>query len=116
MQSPSYPNVFSLGDVAGTGAGKTAATIRKQAPTVVGNLIDVANDRPVSHKFSRIGGCPLLTRYGKCMMIEFDYDANLVNEGLYNSMNETSLWWEFKVHGLKRVYRDVMIQGHQTPF
>lgn len=50
------------------------------------------------------------------MMIEFDYDANLVNEGLYNSMNETSLWWEFKVHGLKRVYRDVMIQGHQTPF
>lgn len=116
LQSPSYPNVFSLGDVAGTGAGKTAATIRKQAPAVVGNIIDLANGREISHRFSGIGGCPLLTRYGKCMMIEFDYDANLVNEGLYNSMEETSVWWEFKVHGLKRVYRDVMIRGYQTPF
>ncbi len=116
LQSKKFPNVFSLGDVAGTGAGKTAATIRKQAPAVVGNVIDIANDRPVSHKYSGIGGCPLLTRYGKCMMIEFDYDGNLVNEDLYDSTHETALWWQFKVHGLKRIYREFMIRGLQTPF
>lgn len=116
LQSPKFPNVFSLGDAAGTGAGKTAATIRKQAPTVVGNIIDLANGREISHKYSGIGGCPLLTRYGKCMMIEFDYDANLVNEKFYDSLNESDLWWQFKVHGLKRVYRVVMIRGYQAPF
>ena len=49
------------------------------------------------------------------MMIEFDYDANLVNEQIYDSLRESDLWWNFKVHGLKRVYRDIMIKGYQTP-
>lgn len=115
LVSKKFPNVLSLGDVAGTGAGKTAATIRKQAPTVVANIIDICNDRPPATKYSGIGGCPLLTRCGKCMMIEFDYDANLVNEQIYDSLRESDLWWNFKVHGLKRVYRDIMIKGYQTP-
>ncbi len=116
LQHVKYKNVFALGDAAGTGAGKTAATVRKQAPTVVGNIIDMALDRPISHKYNGTSGCPLLTRYGKCMMIEFDYAGNLINEELYDSRHETELWWNFKVHGLKRIYRDVMIQGYQTPF
>lgn len=106
-----YANIFGVGDCAATGAPKTAATIRKQAPVVVGNLFDIALDREPSHVYDGTSGCPLLTRYGRCMMFEFDFEGKLVNEWLYQSTRETRLWWNFKVHGLKRLYRHVMING-----
>ncbi len=43
--------------------------------------------------------------------LEFDYSGELVNEWLYQSTKETRRWWTFKVHGLKRLYRQVMIRG-----
>lgn len=106
-----FPNVFGVGDCAATGAPKTAATIRKQAPVVVENLLDTALGRPPSRAYDGTSGCPLLTRYGRCMMFEFDFEGNLVNEWLYQSTRETRVWWQFKVHGLKRLYRHVMISG-----
>lgn len=106
-----FGNIFGVGDCAATGAPKTAATIRKQAPVVVGNLFDVALDREPAHAYDGTSGCPLLTRYGRCMMFEFDFEGNLVNEWIYQSTKETRLWWNFKVHGLKRLYRHVMING-----
>ncbi|MFP4541413.1 MAG: NAD(P)/FAD-dependent oxidoreductase [Opitutales bacterium] len=106
-----FANIFGLGDCAATGAPKTAATIRKQAPVVAGNLFDLALDRDPSHAYDGTSGCPLLTRYGRCMMFEFDFDGKLVNEHLYQSTRETRTWWNFKVHGLKRLYRHVMIPG-----
>src|SRR5690606_22097565 len=36
-----YPNVFGLGDINGTPRGKTAATVKKSAPIVTRNLVDV---------------------------------------------------------------------------
>lgn len=107
-----YGNIFGVGDCAATGAPKTAATVRKQAPAVVGNLIDLALNREPSHLYDGTSGCPLLTRYGRCMMFEFDYSGNLVNEWLYQSTKETRRWWNFKVYGLKPLYRHVMIKGY----
>jgi sulfide:quinone oxidoreductase len=112
LQHKRFPNVFGVGDCCATGAPKTAATIRKQAPAVVGNLIDAILDRPLGHLYDGTSGCPLLTRHGRCMMFEFDFQGQLVNEWLYQSTKETRLWWEFKVHGLKRLYREVMLNGY----
>ncbi len=112
LQHKRFPNVFGLGDCAATGAPKTAATIRKQAPVVAANLIDIALDRDLSAKYDGISGCPLLTRYGRCMMFEFNYNGDLVNEWIYNSTNETRLWWHFKVHGLKNLYLHVLLNGY----
>jgi sulfide:quinone oxidoreductase len=41
LQSPTWPNVFALGDVANLPTSKTGAAIRKQAPVVVANLLAV---------------------------------------------------------------------------
>lgn len=112
LQHKRYANIFGVGDCAATGAAKTAATIRKQAPVVVGNLIDLALDRAPSHRYDGTSGCPLLTRYGRCMMFEFDFQGNLVNEWLYQSTRETRVWWNFKVHGLRQLYRHVMMNGY----
>ncbi len=112
LQHTKYPNVFGVGDNAATGAAKTAATIRKQAPVIVGNMIDMIVGRDMQNKYNGESGCPLLTRYGRCIMTEFDFDRNLQNEWFYQSTRETRIWWDFKVHGLKRLYRHVMINGY----
>ncbi len=112
LQHRRFSNVFGIGDCAATGAPKTAATIRKQAPVVAANVIDAALDRELQAKYDGTSGCPLLTRYGRCMMFEFDYDGNLVNEWLYQSTRETRLWWHFKVHGLKSLYLNVLLNGY----
>lgn len=112
LQHRRFPNVFGVGDCAATGAPKTAATIRKQAPAVAENLISLALEREPTTLYDGTSGCPLLTRYGRCMMFEFDFQGNLVNEWLYQSTRETRLWWNFKVHGLKQLYRHVMMNGY----
>ncbi len=112
LQHTQYPNIFGVGDNAATGAAKTAATIRKQAPVVAGNLIDIVLGYEPSNKYDGASGCPLLTRYGRCMMFEFDFEGNLIHEWLYRPTEETRIWWDFKVHGLKRLYRHVMMNGY----
>ncbi|MDI6402783.1 FAD-dependent oxidoreductase, partial [Balneolaceae bacterium ANBcel3] len=112
LQHTQYPNIFGVGDNAATGAAKTAATIRKQAPVVAGNMIDLILGYEPSNKYDGASGCPLLTRYGRCMMFEFDFQGNLINEWLYRPTQETRIWWDFKVHGLKRLYRYVMMNGY----
>ncbi|TVR15034.1 MAG: NAD(P)/FAD-dependent oxidoreductase [Balneolaceae bacterium] len=112
LQHTQYPNIFGVGDNAATGAAKTAATIRKQAPVVAGNLVDLVLGYQPSNKYDGASGCPLLTRYGHCMMFEFDFEGNLIHEWLYKPTQETRFWWNFKVHGLKRLYRHVMMNGY----
>jgi sulfide:quinone oxidoreductase len=116
LQHKRFANIFGVGDNTAIGVPKVAATIRKQAPVVRDNLIDAIMDRELSATYDGASGCPLLTRYGRCMMIEFDYEGNLVNEDFYDSTDETRRWWEFKVHGFKRLYKDVMIKGYEVPF
>ncbi|MCC5925641.1 MAG: NAD(P)/FAD-dependent oxidoreductase [Bacteroidetes bacterium] len=112
LQHNVYPNVFGVGDNAATGAPKTAATIRKQAPVVAGNIVDAILGYEPSNAYDGVSGCPLLTRYGRCMMFEFGYNGELVNEWIFQPTKETRLWWDFKVHGLKRLYRHVMMNGY----
>lgn len=112
LRHNTYANIFGVGDNAATGAPKTAATIRKQAPVVAGNIIDSILGHEPGNAYDGVSGCPLLTRYGRCMMFEFGYNGELVNEWIYQPTKETRLWWDFKVHGLKRLYRHVMMNGY----
>lgn len=111
LQHKRFANVFAVGDVAAIPAAKTAATIRKQAPVAVENVLDFLLDEPLQHSYDGASGCPLLTRYGRCMMFEFNYDRELLNPWLYQSTQETRRWWHFKLHGLPLMYRHIMLRG-----
>jgi sulfide:quinone oxidoreductase len=45
LQHRRYPNVFGIGDINGTPRGKTAATVKKSAPLVAHNLVQVIAGR-----------------------------------------------------------------------
>ncbi len=61
MRHTRYPDVFALGDAGSSPNSKTGAAIRKQAPVVVANLVDVMAGRAPSARYEGYASCPLTT-------------------------------------------------------
>lgn len=72
-----YPNIFGVGDVAGVPKGKTAASVKWQAPVAVDHLVASLADRTSEVVYDGDTSCPLITRIGQAMLVEFDYNNNL---------------------------------------
>ena len=70
-----FPSIFALGDCSNLPTSKTGAAIRKQAPTVATNVLDVLAGREPSARYDGYTSCPLVTGYGSLVLAEFDYDA-----------------------------------------
>ncbi|ENO90021.1 NAD(P)/FAD-dependent oxidoreductase [Thauera linaloolentis] len=103
-----FPNVFGLGDVNGTGKGKTAATIKKSAPIVAQNLIDVIAGREPSQHFDGYTSCPLLLREGSALLVEFDYNNNLTPSlPMIDPLQDSYFAWVMKYRLLKPAYMAV---------
>ena len=112
LQHRRYPNVFGVGDINGTPRGKTAATVKKSAPMVVQNLLDVMEGRAPTASFDGYTSCPLLIREGSAMLIEFDYQGRLVPSlPLIEPLQDSYFAWLMKVQLLKPAYVAVL-KGH----
>lgn len=107
-----FPEVFGLGDINGTPRGKTAATVKKSAPIVAQNLVDVIAGREPSAKFDGYTSCPMIVREGSAMLIEFDYEGRLTPSlPLIDPLQESYLAWLMKYQLLKPAYVAVL-RGH----
>ena len=107
-----YPNVFALGDVANLPTSKTGAAIRKQAPTVVANLLAVLNGREPSYKYDGYTSCPLVTARDKMLLAEFDYDLKPAPSiPLIDTTKERRDMWLLKRYGLPALYWRGMLKG-----
>ena len=104
-----FANVFGLGDINGTGKGKTAATIKKSAPLVAQNLIDVIAGREPSQHFDGYTSCPLLIREGSALLVEFDYDNRLTPSlPMIDPLQDSYFAWIMKYRLLKPAYMAVL--------
>ena len=101
-----YHNVFGVGDIAGVPKGKTAASVKWQVPVAVDHL--AADIRGVTSKalYEGYTSCPLITRLGRAMLIEFDYENNLVHSfpGVIAPLEELWVSWVMKTMALKPTY------------
>ncbi|MEU0117181.1 FAD/NAD(P)-binding oxidoreductase [Streptomyces bobili] len=112
LQHPHHDNVFSLGDVANLPTSKTGAAVRKQAPVVTANLLDVMNGRPPSHRYDGYTSCPLVTARDRMLLAEFDYDLNPTPSfPLLDPFKERRTMWAFKRYGLPPIYWRGMLTG-----
>jgi sulfide:quinone oxidoreductase len=112
LRHPRFANVFSLGDVAGVPKGKTAASVKWQVPVVVDHLVaDIAGTRSQA-AFNGYTSCPLITRIGRAMLVEFDYQDNLVPSfpGVIAPLEELWVTWVMKEIALKPTYT-AMLRG-----
>jgi sulfide:quinone oxidoreductase len=107
-----YPEVFALGDVAGVPKGKTAASVKWQAPVVEEHLVAQIAGDTTDAAFNGYTSCPLITKVGRAMLIEFDYDNNLVPSfpGVIAPLEELWISCLMKEVALKATY-NAMLRG-----
>ncbi|MFT6069330.1 MAG: sulfide:quinone oxidoreductase [Bacteriovoracaceae bacterium] len=74
-QHNKYPNIFSLGDASSLPNAKTGASIRKQAPILVKNLIAHLHSSPLTGSYNGYASCPIVTGYSSLILAEFKYDG-----------------------------------------
>lgn len=109
LQHKGFNNIFAIGDCAGVPKGKTGASIRKQYPVITQNIISHLEGKPLEAKFSGYTACPLLTRYGKAVMVEFDYNGAAPSLECFGATRESYLNWALKVYAMKAMVMKGMI-------
>ncbi|SMH45377.1 NAD(P)/FAD-dependent oxidoreductase [Maritimibacter sp. HL-12] len=112
MRHLRYPEIFALGDVAGVPKGKTAASVKFQVPVVEDHLVAAIEGKEGTATYDGYTSCPLITRVGRAMLIEFDYKNNLVPSfpGVIAPMEELWISWLMKEVALKATY-NAMLRG-----
>ena len=112
LRHPRFPEVFALGDVAGVPKGKTAASVKWQIPVVEDHLIAAIEGREGTARYNGYTSCPMITRVGRAMLVEFDYNNNLVESfpGVVAPLEELWISWLMKEIALKATY-NAMLRG-----
>lgn len=109
LQHKKYPYIFAIGDCAGIPKGKTGASIRKQYPVVAKNLIAHLQGQNLEAKFNGYTACPLLTGYGKAVMVEFNYEGADPMLPCFGATRESWMNWFIKVYLMKPMVMQGMI-------
>ena len=106
-----YPNVFAVGDVAGVPRGKTPASVKWQVPVAVDTLVAELNGTVSTAAYNGYTSCPMVTGYGRAMLIEFDYEGRLIPSFPFiDPLEESWASWVIEEKGLKGAYR-AMLRG-----
>ena len=107
-----YPNVFGIGDINGVPKGKTAASVKWHLPVVEDHLIAELSGGEGTASFNGYTSCPLITRVGRAMLVEFDYNDNLTPSfpGMIAPLEELWISWLMKEVALKATY-NAMLRG-----
>ncbi|MFN3889316.1 MAG: NAD(P)/FAD-dependent oxidoreductase [Beijerinckiaceae bacterium] len=105
MQHARYPEIFVVGDIAGVPRGKTAASVKWQAPVAAANLLSVVEGKPMRETYNGYTSCPMITAIGKAMLIEFDYAGKLTPSFPFiDPLQENWIAWAMKEQALKPMY------------
>lgn len=111
LQHHKYPNVFGVGDVVGTPLGKTAASIKFQAPIVADNIVSLIKGRELKAAYNGYTSCILFTQIGCGAVVEFDYDKKLIPTlPIINPKNDNWFGWYLDIYFIEPLYFQ-MIQG-----
>ncbi|MBW7900902.1 MAG: NAD(P)/FAD-dependent oxidoreductase [Rhodocyclaceae bacterium] len=107
-----FANVFGVGDIAGVPKGKTAASVKWQVPVAVDHLVASIEGKTSTAVYDGYTSCPLITRLGQAMLVEFDYHDNLVPSfpGVIAPLEELWITWVMKTMALKPTYL-AMLRG-----
>lgn len=110
-----YPNIVSLGDVAGIPTSKTSAAVRVQVPLAAKNLISLMEGKEPMEKYNGYAACPIVTDYGHVLLCEFNYDKQPEISFPFTMMDmakEQWMAWLLKVYILKPMYFNGMLNGY----
>ncbi|MCV2876494.1 NAD(P)/FAD-dependent oxidoreductase [Rhodobacteraceae bacterium XHP0102] len=112
MRHNRYEAIWAVGDVAGVPKGKTAASVKWQVPVVEDQILSILTETEATERYNGYTSCPLITRIGRAMLVEFDYNNDLVPSfpGLIAPLEELWISWLMKEVALKATY-NAMLRG-----
>src|SRR5690606_21031156 len=91
---------------------KTGAAVRKQAPTLVKNLLAVLDGREPTASYDGYTSCPLVTSRSHMLLAEFDYDkAHTPSFPVIDLVKERRSMYLLKRYGLPLLYWQGMLKG-----
>lgn len=111
LQHRVYSNVFALGDAADLPTSKTGAAARKQAQVVAENLLRLVKDRSVRTRYNGYTSCPIITGYGKVVLMEFDYQKNPCETFPLNQARERYSMYFLDKNVLPHLYWNYFLSG-----
>ncbi|WP_066708557.1 NAD(P)/FAD-dependent oxidoreductase [Celeribacter ethanolicus] len=112
LQHLRYPDIWALGDVAGVPKGKTAASVKWQVPVVEDQIVSAIAGTTPTETYGGYTSCPMITKIGRAMLVEFDYNNNLLPSfpGIIPPLEELWISWLMKEVALKATY-NAMLRG-----
>ena len=118
LQSKFYENVFGAGDVTDLPTARTGAAIRKQAPTIVENLLKVMDGKDANYEgYDGYSSCPLVVAHNRMLLAEFKYEAIRSSDPLLSKFVDTGkasyFMWLMKRYGLPFLYWNAMLKGYK---
>jgi len=118
LQSMKYDNVFGVGDITDLPTARTGAAIRKQAPTIVENLLKVMKGTEANYPgYDGYSSCPLVVAHNKMLLAEFKYDNVRSSDPLLSKFLNTGkasyAMWLMKRYGLPFLYWNAMLKGYK---
>ena len=111
LQHNKYKNIFACGDAAGLPVSRTGAAIRKQAPVLVQNLLNVINNEQPDENYNGYSSCPIITGYGKLVLAEFDYNNTPTETFPFNQAKERYSMYLLKKYILPFLYWTQILPG-----
>ena len=116
LQHSRFGNIFAVGDVSSAPNAKTAAAVRKQAPVVAVNVLDVLDGKSPHAVYDGYGSCPLTVERGKIVLAEFGYGGRLqpsFPKWLIDGTRPSRLAWLLKEKLLPPIYFELMLKGRE---
>lgn len=112
LQHLRYDSIWALGDVAGVPKGKTAASVKWQVPVVEDGIVSAIQGMDPTETYNGYTSCPMITRVGRAMLVEFDYNNDLTPSfpGIIAPLEELWISWLMKEVALKATY-NAMLRG-----
>lgn len=111
LRSPTFGNVFALGDASSLPTSRTGAAIRKQAPVLVDNLLAVMQNAEPTARYDGYASCPLVTSRKTVMLAEFGYDGKLMPTFPLDPSKERRSMYYLERYGLPALYWHGMLRG-----
>ncbi|WIA37719.1 hypothetical protein OEZ86_014601 [Tetradesmus obliquus] len=116
MQHTQFPNVFGIGDCAAVPTSKTAAAAAAEFLVLRDNMDSLMAGGPADvAKYDGYASCPLVTKEGAVMMMEFGYGGKILETftpfGIDQS-KETFPMWLVKAELLPWAYWNMMTRGY----
>ncbi|MFW1677291.1 TIGR01244 family sulfur transferase [Pontibacter sp. JAM-7] len=116
LQHKQFGDIFGLGDAGNSPNAKTAAAVRKQAPTVAENVLLALQGESPRAIYDGYGSCPLTVERGKIVLAEFGYGGKLLPTfptWLIDGKQPSRLSWFLKEKMLPWIYWNAMLKGHE---